>query len=162
MQLWIALLIVLSLSACERASTSLVQRSLAMAPTIRPGQLVEIQSIPLLGPKRRDIVAAHIPVGSNTLSILRIAGLPGETIRITKTGVIVNGKLLSDFSKDIYGSPANVSMESLYGMDKEFSIPSDHCFLLGDNPAEALDSRFWGSVSIYALQGIVRIPEVAK
>ena len=34
----------------------------------------------------------------------------------------------------------------LFGAEEDYTIPSDHYFMLGDNSAFSLDSRFFGAV----------------
>ena len=122
----------------------LVVRGTSMAPTIDNGQVVYVSDISF----ERGAIAAvknhsTIKYDSSTMPVLlkRIVGLPGETIEITKQGILINGQLLQEEYCD------NVDETLLDTNDvQEIVLSTNEYFLVGDNRAESFDSRNIGAV----------------
>ncbi len=101
---------------------------------------------------RYDIVVLH-PEEDNPslLYIKRIIGLPGERIQIIDGEVYINGKVLEG---DIYASSPMYD----YGRaSSEILLGEDEYFVMGDNRAESLDSRYeeLGNVHLSQIEGRV-------
>jgi len=95
-------------------------------------------------PRRGDVVAFHTPDGARALCgaggvyVKRIVGLPGETWRVQRGVVFIDGKRLAESyvkpeRRDGETSPARV-------------IPKERYLLLGDNRESSCDSRRFGYV----------------
>ncbi len=88
--------------------------------------------------------------------IKRIAGLPGDELRIAPPNLYVDGKLASEklFGRIMsekdgyqgYGNGPN-GFNYLTKPDETFRIPPDNYFALGDNSYNSSDSRYWGLVA---------------
>ncbi len=93
--------------------------------------------------KRGDIIVFKYPEDPKRDFIKRLIAFPGETISIVSGNVYINGKEIKDekILNTYYYNRGD------YGMyDQSVKIPDDHFFVLGDNSASSMDSRFWGFV----------------
>ena len=72
-------------------------RSGAMEPTIKSGDSVAVDTTAFatLGPSRWDVVAFKSLRWTNALEVKRVLALPGETVSLTATGIVVDGALVS-------------------------------------------------------------------
>lgn len=129
-------------------------------------------SIPLINgrifnknkPQRGDIIVFRLPQDTNTHYIKRLVGLPGDTVQLISGILHINGKAMKreyvdDFydektQKDLYryieyledGKRYTILQEKVLintiNNTKEFVVPKDHYFFLGDNRDNSADSRF--------------------
>jgi signal peptidase I len=123
---------------------SLTATSHSMLPTLRPKDcLVAIEG---RLPRRWQVVVFSLPTdGAN--AVLRVVGLPGETVEITHAGLMIDGVMTL--------LPLNVG--PYIGWPGDPSIPPPHTgcegnpihlglneyYLLGDNSPMCFDSRYW-------------------
>jgi signal peptidase I len=80
----------------------------------------------------------------------RVIGLPGETIEVRGTEVLIDGKpLREDYS--IYDASPRSSHDSFGPV----TVPTGKFFVLGDNRDHSLDSRTFGLVDAHKVRGKV-------
>jgi signal peptidase I len=115
----------------------------AMAPTLKDGQLVYIDTSAYssASPQRGDIV--HY----NSNRIDRVVGLPGETISFSGGVVSVNGSPLSE----PYLAPGTQTTAP----QPSYTIAAGFYFLMHDNRSKVSDSRISGAVPGSAIDGKV-------
>jgi len=95
-------------------------------------------------PERYDVVI--VKEKGNEI-IKRVIGLPGEIIKIEDGEVTVNDEKISD--------EFNFDTKEAGLISGEYTIPDGEYFVLGDNREVSYDSRYFGSVELEAIQGIV-------
>lgn len=106
---------------------------------------------------------AH-PGGPSQYYIKRLAGLPGDKLRIDPPRLFVNGQVATEpgFVRVMSGNAlapeggyrgyAN-GPEYLTSPESKFPVPEKSYFALGDNSYNSADSRFWGTVPQENLMG---------
>ena len=83
--------------------------------------------------------------------IKRLAGMPGQTLRIAPPKLFVNGEVPQQFvfqrvisAKDGYKGYSNMGI--LGAPEATYTVPPHRYFALGDNSYHSSDSRVWGPV----------------
>jgi signal peptidase I len=118
-----------------------------MWPAVAPGDRVIVASG--VQPKRWDIVAFRVPSPQlpQHTSIQRVVGLPGETVEITRAGLMIDGHSVQlplnvgPYAQARRGMPNN-------GCDgNPIHLGPDEYFILGDNTGISNDSRYWSDVA---------------
>ena len=129
-----------------------------MSPAIEPQQRMLVDVVRNDTGKnkvdRLDLIVfkrTEFPTGTH---VLRVLGLPLDTIRFTSEGIILNDKklALADELSYLNARAINYAKESggFY-----YEVPDRAFFLIGDNMEKALDSRFFGCVAFDDVYAIV-------
>lgn len=109
----------------------------SMEPTLSDGDNLIVDKITyrFQDPERYDIIVFPFKYEKSTYYIKRIIGMPGETIRIDKDGVIyVNDEIVNEY----YGREVILDP----GIAKnEITLGEDEYFVMGDNRNNSTDSR---------------------
>jgi len=133
--------------------------SSSMTPTLKIGDNIIVwkflynNRIPVIHTKfpfgikiRRGDVIVFIPPNSPEEDyVKRCIGLPGDKIKLIKSRVYVNGKLLNEtYVKD---------KDLVFYDKKTYTVPQNHIFVMGDNRNNSSDSRDWGFVPMKNIIG---------
>lgn len=118
--------------------------NISMQPTLHPGEFLLVNKIEYkLGDvDRGDIVVFHYPLNPNEDYIKRVIGVPGDTVTIRDTKVMVNNQVLTE---PYISSPPQYN--------GSWSVPEGNVFVLGDNRNQSSDSHSWGFVPIENIVG---------
>ena len=124
----------------------------AMTPAVSGGDHVMMEGWTYIArqPRRGDVVVfrtdgiAALPPA--TFYVKRIAGEPGDHLRISKGKLFVNDKQVSlsnAMGQIVYDLPPSAGT---FSPMTDLTVPEGCYFVLGDNSTNSFDSRFWGSV----------------
>jgi signal peptidase I len=115
----------------------------SMEPSLHDQELILVDKWTYLfrPPARGDVIVFTAPPQPTQDYIKRVIGLPGDTITIMNTTVIVDGVTLNES----YVNPNNQGNIYDYKHIHEVVPPNDY-FVLGDNRKGSSDSRDWGFV----------------
>lgn len=150
----------------------------AMARTILPGDRLVVGS-QAGRVERGRIIVFRYPVNPSERYVKRVVALAGETVQLVGTEVLVDGRPLPErrvFARagdegvpgaeiraegagayTVYyeeGAARDLTVFGAeYGVGEAYTVPAGHCFVLGDNRDNSLDSRYWGPVPLENVVG---------
>jgi signal peptidase I len=138
--------------------------------TVIPGTSLRIPGYS--DPRRGDVLVFDPPHEENMKLVKRLIGLPGDTLLMKDKVVFVNGQPLEEPYARHGGNGENftdpiMAWQRPYlapGVDPEsyrptrddwgpLVIPPGHYFMLGDNRDASYDSRYWGLLEAWRLEG---------
>lgn len=132
--------------------------SLAMSPTItREYLVVDVNAYRNSKPDRWHAVVMNPrvrPDGSTVAEVLRVVGLPGETVTFADGNVMINGQALMPPER-LQKLKFHSALPNVESAMHPYTVPDGHYYLLGDNPDEAKDSRLLGAFPMADIRGRV-------
>src|SRR5262245_19801090 len=125
-----------------------------MSPTIQPDETVvaDMSAFRKAGPQRWDVVVFHPPPKPQEIWVIRVIGLPGESLEIRDDSIYIDGR--REAQPERMASIRYVRPKA--GVAYPYKIAADTYFLVGDNTTDSFDSRFWGSLSRQSILGRVK------
>ena len=136
----VALLIVLPIRAF--VAQPFVVRGESMEPTFKDGDylIVDQLSYRLGAPRRGDVIIMRYPKDQSLFFIKRIIGLPGETVELEGSNVVVDRPNAAPITLDEPYVEAG-HLENEYG---SYTLGPTDYFVKGDNRIASTESRPWG------------------
>ena len=122
-------------------------------------------------PRRFDVIVFDPPHEENLKLVKRLIGMPGDTLQMKEQILFINGKAIDEpyVIHDGSGDEVMPWMEwqrdyvapdvdrAAYRPTRDnwgpLVVPADHYFMLGDNRDSSLDSRYWGLLERWRLEG---------
>ena len=123
-------------------------------------------------PKRFDILVFDPPHEENMMLVKRLIGTPGDTLEMRDKNLYINGSVSNEpYVRHIAESPDHSDVRMTWqvpylvaGVDAgayrpsrdtwgPIVIPPDHYFMLGDSRDDSQDSRYWGLLESWRLEG---------
>ncbi len=105
-------------------------------------------------PERGDILVFHYPEDPKNYFIKRLIGLPGETVEVANGQV----KIYNDEYPNGIVLDEGIYLSDRYtAQTRRDTLKADEYFVLGDNRASSLDSRYFGPISEDVVVGKVWI-----
>jgi signal peptidase I len=132
----------------------------SMMPTIDPHDRILVARFlyHFTPPARGDIVVFKYPLDTHVVFIKRLIALPGDTVSLRGGFVYVNGvrqnasHVLRFAGRPVPTEPGP-SVSNPWSLDRPYTVPAGHYFMMGDNRTDSDDSRFWGPVPASDLIG---------
>ena len=124
-------------------------------------------------PRRGDVLVFDPHHEVDMMLVKRLLGLPGDTLEMRNAALYLNGEHLDEPYLNHYRGQDDRSPEMAWqgeylvaGVDRQSYSPSLHhwgpivvpdgyYFMLGDNRDKSLDSRYWGLLESWRLEGRV-------
>ena len=148
--------------------------SASMLPSILPHDFILVNKAvyKTRPPRRGDVVLFIYPNDRRLFFIKRLIALPGDSIEIREGTVYINDHPLSLKPAPPTGlpyyspekgerilletsgeNPYPILVGQAYGDMAKTVVPNGHCFVMGDNRGESMDSRQFGPVPLADVRG---------
>ena len=127
----------------------LLVNKFAFAPSETAG---ERQLLPIGAYRRGDVIVFKYPEEPERDFIKRVIGLPGETIELRQSQVLIDGAPIDEPYLDSVRQNGHMPLD-VRGTFGPLLVPDGHLFMMGDNRGDSEDSRYWGPLPMGYVKG---------
>jgi signal peptidase I len=123
-----------------------------MRPGINPGEVFLVDRT--AAPQRWDLIVVNSPGSPSVPWVRRVAGMPGETILIDTSGVMINGQdvqLPPELMGRRFDQGFHARGRLLRAVGAPLQLRDDEYFLIGDVPELAVDSRNFAGTQLFPM-----------
>lgn len=126
----------------------------SMEPNFDDGQylIIDELSYRLRDPQRGEVIVFRYPANPKEFFIKRLIGLPGETVELSGSNLIIKN---NDNEGGFVLDESSYLQKSANYNDYKIILKSDEFFVMGDNRSASFDSRRFGPVARKYLVGRV-------
>jgi signal peptidase I len=124
-----------------------------------PSSSLEKAILPRRDIRRKDIVVFKYPKELSKDFVKRVIALAGEKVEIKDKQVYINDQPISESYK-VHSDSQVFSKNGYYHYDDAIRdnygpvvVPPGHCFVMGDNRDNSLDSRYWSFLPMSYIKG---------
>jgi signal peptidase I len=124
-----------------------------------PSSSLEKAILPRRDIRRKDIVVFKYPKELSKDFVKRVIALEGEKVEIKDKQVYINDQPISESYK-VHSDSQVFSKNGYYHYDDAIRdnygpvvVPPGHCFVMGDNRDNSLDSRYWSFLPMSYIKG---------
>jgi signal peptidase I len=124
-----------------------------------PATALERSILPRRNIRRQDIVVFKYPQELNKDFVKRVIAMAGEKIEIKDKQVYINDQPITESYK-VHNDAQVFNKEGYYHYDDAIRdnfgpvvVPPDHCFVMGDNRDNSMDSRYWSFLPMDYIKG---------
>jgi len=153
-----AVIAALGLSSCHEGSKYVMDSS-SMSPTIKRGEIVLTKPFSSNRDtiQRYDLIVFRSPIDTQAKWIMRVVGLPGESIAISTNTLLINGVELPMDSMPTALRQKSWLTRQLQesSTPRQWNLTSEEVFVVGDNLDNVNDSRYWGPLKLSMITGVV-------
>lgn len=119
------------------------------APT---ASAIERVLMPIGEIQRGDVLVFKYPEEPERDFIKRVIGLPGETIELRRSRVLINGEPIEEPYLALMRPDGRLPPD-IRGTYGPTVVPDGHLFMMGDNRGDSQDSRYWGPLPLGYVKG---------
>lgn len=124
-----------------------------------PPTALERTILPRRDIRRQDIVVFKYPKELNKDFVKRVIALEGEKIEVKDKQVFINDQPLAESYK-VHNDTQVFTKDGYYHYDDAIRdnfgpvvVPPGHCFVMGDNRDNSMDSRYWSFLPLSYIKG---------
>jgi signal peptidase I len=124
-----------------------------------PSTALERTILPRRDIRRQDIVVFKYPKELNKDFVKRVIAMEGEKIEVRDKQVYINDQPITESYK-VHNDAQVLTKDGYYHYDDAIRdnfgpivVPPGHCFVMGDNRDNSMDSRYWSFLPMDNIKG---------